>query len=74
MVCVFLISKSSSCCFLVRIKGWYAVFKGEKVSMGHFKEIEIGFTNIYVLRIGSNKGRERGINRYEIWTYIKIVF
>ena len=36
--------------------------KGEKNSIGHFKEIEIGFINMYVLRIGSNKGRTNGVS------------
>ena len=30
--------------------------RGEKVSMSHFKEIEIGFTNTF-FRIGPKKGR-----------------
>ena len=30
--------------------------RGEKVSMGHFKETETGFTNILFSRIGSKKG------------------
>ena len=30
--------------------------RGEKVSMGHFKEIEIGFENITCFLIGSKKG------------------
>ena len=31
--------------------------KGEKVSMGYFKEFEIGFINILRSHIGSKKGR-----------------
>ena len=30
--------------------------RGEKVTTGHFKEIRIGFLNIYFLRIGSKQG------------------
>ena len=31
--------------------------RGANVSMGHFKEIELGFVCIFCLRIGSKKGR-----------------
>ena len=44
---VFSVNQWLICCFSNR---------GEQISMGHLKESEIGFINIYLLRIGSKNG------------------
>ena len=46
---------------------------GEQVSMGHFKEIETEFPNIFVHHVGSYKGRinvGKGRNNIQSMKYI----
>ena len=44
--------------------------RGEKASMGHFTEIEIGFVNILVSHIGSKKGRNMVEQRVLVYKYM----